>query len=115
MLPVTLAGEDLYLLHYTADWAAGFTLRVGLQSLIERSQGGIEARTPTGDTLRASVEFELQLFEEEISTFRVALQRLGGKRVLCPVWPAAHRYLTGATVYLAPDGSAYLDDTGAPY
>lgn len=115
MLPVTLNGEDVYLLHYRAEWSSGFTLRVGMQSFIDRSQGGIEARTPLGNTLRTRLAFDLQLFERESAEFRVALQRLGGKRVLCPVWPAAHRYLTGASVYLAPDGSAYVDEEGNPY
>lgn len=115
MIPITLNGEPVYLLHYRADWQAGFDLSLVMPADIDRSQGGIEARAPLGETLRARVGFELQLFEDESAAFRVALQKLGDKRVLCPLWAAAHRYIGSAAVYLDENGEAYLDEEGNPY
>lgn len=117
MLPVTLNGEDVYLLHYRADWAGGFDLSVNMPTQIDRSQGGIEARTPTGETLRASLRLNLQLFAREVPEFTVALQRQASndRRILCPLWPALHRYLSGESVYVDGSGEVYVDEEGNPY
>jgi hypothetical protein len=116
MLPVTLStGEDVYLLYYRADWGNGFELRSHLLAKIDRSEGGLSARTPEGETLRSRFVFDLQLYQRESAEFRVALQRLANKRILCPFWPAAHNAYTGVAVYLAPGGEVYTTDDGSLY
>lgn len=115
MIATTYNGEAVYLLHYRADWDNGFELRSHMLSQLDRSKGGISARQSDGETLRSRFLFDLQLYQDESAEFRVALQRLKNKRVLCPFWPAAHNAYTGIAVYLAPGGEVYTTDDGSLY
>lgn len=115
MLPVTLAGEDFYLLPWNPDWSQPFSASFAIPVIIDPSQGGIEARTPTGDTLRETQSFRLVLKGDNAARFAIAQQRLGSKRILCPFWPGAHRLLTAPVPYLDNNGQPYLDPFGQPY
>lgn len=115
MLPVTLNGESCYLLHYRPDWKLGFAQSAALPCTIDLSKGGRGAREPDSATLRNSLKFSMVLRGRNKSVFTIALQRYAGEHVLCPYWPALHRYFTGDTVYTTDSGDVYVDSSGNPY
>ncbi len=116
MILTTFNGESVYLLPYRPNWADSPQARFSLVTDVTRSLGGRESRRAHGLTLRTRLNFSLLLKMEEQAAFRVALQRLEAKRVLCPFWPAAHLYASaGELVYTAPDGSFYTAPGGEVY
>ena len=116
MIPTTFEGESLFLLPYRPDWSTSPQVKFAVVSETNRSLGGIEARRAYAHTLRTRFNFEIILFGHEQAAFRVALQRLEAKRVLCPFWPSAHLfYSIGEIVYTAPDGSFYTAPGGEVY
>lgn len=122
MIPLKFQGEEVYLLSYRANWLPGMTAFFSRMSEIEGSAEGLESRTPLNLTVRTRLAFQLVLTLRENTEFRVGLQRLKNRRVLCPFWAAAHRYYTGGSVYIAvpgsevytavPGGEVYVSGTG---
>lgn len=116
MILTTFQGESVYLLPYRPDWSDAPQARFSLVTDTTRSLGGRESRRAHGLTLRTRFNFSILLQMEEQAAFRVALQRLEAKRVLCPFWPAAHLYSAASElVYTAPDGSFYAALNGSVY
>lgn len=122
MISTTFNGESVYLLNERANWTPGFTAFFSRMTVVEGSQQGLEARQPMNNALRTRLQFQIVLDSQENADFRVGLQRLKNKRVLCPFWPGAHNYYNGGSVYISTlegyvyitldEDSVYISDTG---
>jgi len=122
MIPLNFQGEDVYLLNERANWLPGMSAFFSRMSDVEGSAEGLESRTPLNLSVRTRLAFQLILSLRESAEFRVGLQRLENRRILCPFWAAAHRYYTGGSVYIAvpgsevytaiPGGEVYVSGTG---
>lgn len=117
MIPVTVAGVDCYLLHYTADWSEKFTATFSVLAEGQRGLTGKEVRQPLSETLRvASLKYQILLHREDSAQFRVGLQRLKDKPVLVPFWPGAQSFVDGegVFVYADPFSGSYYQEAGGP-
>lgn len=115
MIATTFHGESVYLLPYRPDWSSGPVGRFTVLTDAVRSLQGRESRQAYGQTLRTQFDFSLLLYAVEQVEFRLALQRLENKRVLCPFWPAAAAYGAGTFAYTDSSGAFYTDSSGATY
>lgn len=122
MIPLNFQAEEVYLLNERANWLPGMSAFFSRMSDVEGSAEGLEARTPLNLSIRTRLAFQLVLTLRENVEFRLGLQRFENRRILCPFWPAAHRYYTGGAVYIAvpgnevytavPGGEVYVSGTG---
>ena len=92
MISTTFNGEAVYLLPYRPDWSVKPSATFSMLTVEQRSLQGNEARKAYVAKLRTAFNFTAFLLGDESADFRVGLQRLENKRVLCPFWPSAAPY-----------------------
>jgi len=97
MIAITFKGEPGYLLQYRPNWNTSPTWELNFLSDVIRSKDGTEARPLMADDVRSHVTFHLDLVGPDSAQFRIALQRLGAQRVLCPFWPGEQLASASAT------------------
>lgn len=88
MIATTFKGESVYLLHDRPNLQTNPTWELSFLSDVLRSKDGTEARPLMADDVHSLFTFHLDLVGDDSAQFRVALQRLGPQRILCPFWPS---------------------------
>jgi hypothetical protein len=116
MIATTFEGEPVCLLPYRPDWSVEPKVKFEFEVAIQQALQAREVRLGFHKVSRIQCDFNFYLDRTEQAAFRLALQALENKRVLCPFWPAAHaHYAGGGSVYTAPDGSFYTAPDGSYY
>lgn len=97
MIATTFDSESVFLLPYRPNAASEASADFELLTRANRALAGQSGRVAQRYTLLTRYRFACLLRSGDVGEFNHALTQLENKRVLCPFWPAAQLYSSGAT------------------